>query len=85
MIALGHYGVVNGTIAKTAAINSLSSSYKMIEQIDEYVKKYREVAAVANALSKVYSEPSKSFVPEEVHEASMNQLVKVLKQESFIL
>ena len=84
-IALGHYGIVNGSTAKSAALHSLTSTYKIIEQVEGYLKKHAEVSTVAGLLSKAYSTPSQSFVPENVHVASMNQLVSILKQESFIL
>lgn len=80
-VALGHHGVLAGSAARLAARSCLDSCGRLIALVRETVRKEGIARAQAQVV-KTFRSSQNSFVPQDVYEKSMAQLVKVLVQEN---
>ncbi|MFD0963079.1 MBL fold metallo-hydrolase [Pseudofulvibacter geojedonensis] len=73
-IALGHSECLSGIIAKEAFHYSTESTHRIIEDVQQNLKKL-EKEAVVQLLHQKYAYNSQEFVPENLHYLSMKRLV----------
>lgn len=79
IIALGHSECINGVTAKEAFEYSTSSTYKIIEEVQQQLKSKTKETIVKN-MHQEYAYNSKEFVPDKLHYLSMKRLVNFISE-----
>ncbi len=82
-IALGHNGILTGSEAFSASVESLRGCNEVIEFIATR-KDYLSLDELVDELYKKYDVVDHSFIPENVYRKSIEILISLLKTESFV-
>jgi glyoxylase-like metal-dependent hydrolase (beta-lactamase superfamily II) len=83
-IALGHHGIIAGSDAASAASSCLQSCSEFIKELNEIIKT-KGVSYAKPWIIETYQKKDNNFIPDDIYHKSIDQLLKVLLDENYLI